>query len=95
MAANLKYTLYLNTDDVRVAHHLAREVSQKGRTAVTARGKEEGGQAAVKVLIHDWEAFPLLRVLETVRAKAKQLNIEVTGGTLGAVPLEALLTAVQ
>lgn len=95
MAADLDYKIYLNTDDIRVAHHLARVVSQRGETAVTARGIEENGQAVVEVLISDWRAFPVIKVLETARASARKLNVEVTGGALGEVPLEALLAIVE
>ncbi|KYH33873.1 hypothetical protein [Neomoorella mulderi] len=87
----LDYTLYLGTDDVRVAYHLARVLTQKGGGAISARGQEAGRQTAVVVHILDWQAFPLLRVLETVRVAARSFNVQVSRGVLGPAPREAIL----
>ena len=95
MAGHLEYTIYLNTDDVRVAHHLARVLTQKGGGAIAARGQEAGRQAAVVVQLLDWQALSLLRVLETARVAARPFNVQITGGTLGPAPLEAIMAVVQ
>ncbi|MDK2816521.1 MAG: hypothetical protein PWR22_1150 [Moorella sp. (in: firmicutes)] len=87
----LDYTLYLSTDDVRVAYHLARVLNQKGGGAIAARGQEAGRETAVVVHLLDWQAFPLLRVLETVRAAARTFNIQISRGVLGPAPGEAVL----
>lgn len=89
------YTLYLSTDDVRVAHHLARVLNQRGDGAIAARGQEGGGETAVVVHLLDWQAFPLLRVLETALVAARPLNVKVNRGVLGPAPLEALLDVVR
>ncbi|MBC7324308.1 MAG: hypothetical protein H5T99_03200 [Moorella sp. (in: Bacteria)] len=91
----LQYTLYLSTDDVRVAHHLARVLNQKGEGALVARGQESGGQGAVIVQLLDWQAFPLLKVLETARMAARIFNVRVCRGDLGPAPLPALLEVVR
>ncbi|AOQ22607.1 hypothetical protein MTAT_14780 [Moorella thermoacetica] len=95
MPGFLEYTLYLSTDDVRVAHHLARILNQKGGRDVVARGQESERGAAVVVRIFGWQEFSLVRVLETVRAGARNYNVQVTGGNLSPAPVEALLAVVQ
>ncbi|MDK2820622.1 MAG: hypothetical protein PWP31_587 [Clostridia bacterium] len=85
------YTLYLSTDDVRVAHHLAYVINQKGQKVVSAKGKDISQKAAVVIEVNDWKAFPLLRILENIKAVAKRFDVVVTGGSLDNPPLEALL----
>ncbi|WP_258360675.1 hypothetical protein [Moorella sulfitireducens (nom. illeg.)] len=87
----LEYTLYLSTDDVRVAHHLAHILEQKGEGFIVARGQEAGPYTAVAVNVLDWRMFPLLRVLETIRAAARSFNVQVRRGDLGPAPLDAIL----
>ncbi|MDN5344244.1 MAG: hypothetical protein PWQ18_355 [Clostridia bacterium] len=91
----LDYTLYLSTDDLRVAHHLARVLNQKGGGAIAARGQEAGSRVGVAVRLLDWRAFPLLRVLDTARVAARPFNIHISRGELGPAPREALLAVVQ
>ncbi|MDN5326340.1 MAG: hypothetical protein PWP41_1036 [Moorella sp. (in: firmicutes)] len=95
MPGFLEYTLYLSTDDVRVAHHLARVLNQKGGGAVVARGQEGERGAAVVVRLFGWQEFPLVRVLETARAAARAFDVRIKGGALGPAPVEALLAVVQ
>lgn len=95
MPGHLEYTLYLDTDDVRLAHHLARVLNQKGGGAIAAMGRGGEPGAAVEVRLFNWQEFSLMRVLETVRAGARSLNVRVIGGNLGPVPVEALLAVVQ
>ncbi|BCV20057.1 hypothetical protein [Moorella sp. Hama-1] len=95
MPGFLEYTLYLSSDDVRVAHHLARVVKQRGGQAVNACGQESGRGAAVVVQLSDWQEFPLIRVLETVQAAARPLNVRVKGATLGPTPVAAILAVAQ
>ncbi|WP_338827310.1 hypothetical protein [Neomoorella thermoacetica] len=82
MPGFLEYTLYLSTDDVRVAHHLARILNQKGGRDVVARGQESERGAAVVVRIFGWQEFSLVRVLETVRAGPGTITSRLPGETL-------------
>ena len=95
MAGILEYTLYLSSDDVRVAHHLARIVKQRGGQAVSACGQETEKGAAVIVRLNDWQEFPLILVLETVQAAARPLNVLVKGADLGPAPVAAILAVAQ
>jgi len=95
MAEVLEYTLYLSSDDVRLAHHLARVLNQRGGRAITARGQEFGRGAAVTARINDWQEFPLIKVLETAQAAARPLNVQITGATLGPAPAAAILAVAQ
>lgn len=95
MPGFLEYTLYLSSDDVRVAHHLARVLNQRGGQAITACGQEIGSRVAVVVKLNDWQEFPLIRVLDTVQAAARFLNVQIKGATLGPTPVEAILAVAQ
>lgn len=95
MATALEYKIYLQTDDIRIAHHLTRTVNLKGGEAILAIGVEEAGRAVVHVTVYDWQRYSLLSIFETVRAGARQFNVDIVGGRLERVPVEALLSVVQ
>ncbi len=91
----VQYTLYLDTDDIRVAQHVARVLNQKAGSAVGALGREDGSGIAVVVHLLRWREFPLRRVLETALVTLRPLNVKISRGVLGPAPLEALLDVVQ
>ncbi|MDQ7030309.1 MAG: glutamate formimidoyltransferase [Ardenticatenia bacterium] len=92
----IAFNVYLNTDDVEKARHIARAVraSSGGLQHVQAMGVLVDGQAQVSMNITDYRRTPLHRALELVRREAARYGLTVTHTELvGVAPLEAWVQA--
>lgn len=88
------FNAYLDTQDVEVAHAVAREVRERdgGLPALRALGLEVGGRAQVSMNLTDLEKTSIPVALEAVRAAAARCGAAVESTELvGLAPLEAIL----
>lgn len=88
------FNAYLDTQDVEVAHAVAREVRERdgGLPALRALGLEVGGRAQVSMNLTDLEKTSIPVALEAVRAAAARRGAAVESTELvGLAPLEAIL----
>lgn len=94
--ALIAFNLFLSTDDINVARHIARKIraSDGGLPAVKALGLYVAGQAQVSVNLTDYHVTPLHRVVEAVVAEATAAGVEVSHSELiGLVPQDAIFAA--
>lgn len=94
----IAYNIYLNTDDVAVAKHIARAIrcSSGGLRSCKALGLLVGGRAQVSINMTDFRSTPLHRAFELVRAEAERFGtVPVESEVVGLVPEDALLDAAE
>jgi glutamate formiminotransferase/formiminotetrahydrofolate cyclodeaminase len=92
------FNVYLNTDDISIAQHIARAVrhSSGGLRYVKALGLLVEGQAQVSMNLTNHARTPLQRVLELIRREAANLGAAVTHTEIvGLTPQQALLDAAE
>lgn len=92
------YNIYLTTDDVTIAQHIARSVrhSSGGLAHVKALGLLVGGRAQVSMNLTDTTRTPIHRVVELVRVEAARYGTAIHSSELvGLIPQAALIEAAQ
>jgi glutamate formiminotransferase/formiminotetrahydrofolate cyclodeaminase len=92
----IAYNVYLTTEDVNAAKHIARAVrhSSGGLRYVKALGLEVDGQAQVSMNLTEYRKTPLARVVELIRREAARYGVAVHHSELvGLIPQEALIDA--
>ena len=92
----IAFNVNLDTDDVRIAHRIARTVraSSGGLPHVKAIGVRlaERGAAQVSMNLTDYTQTPLHRVFEAVEREARRWGVRVAGSeVVGLVPAAALI----
>ena len=94
----IAYNIYLTTDDVTIAQHIARSVRQSsgGLAYVKALGLLVGGRAQVSMNLTDFTRTPIHRVVELVRLEAKHYGTAIHSTELvGLIPQAALIDAAR
>lgn len=89
----IAYNLYLSTEDVAIAEHIARIIrfSSGGLRYVQARGFLVDGRAQVSMNLTNFEKTPVHVVQELVKREAAQYGVAVTRAELvGLIPHKAL-----
>lgn len=92
----IAYNVYLTTDDVKIAKRIAKAIrgSNGGLMGVKAYGFLVGGQAQISMNLVDYKRTPLHRVLEMIRAEAKQYGVLIARSELiGLLPQDAIVEA--
>lgn len=92
----IAYNIFLNTDDVSIAKHVARAVrgSSGGLRGVRALGMLVGGRAQVSMNLVDYRHTPIHRAVDMVAREAAAYGAQVTAGELvGLMPEDALIEA--
>jgi glutamate formiminotransferase len=92
------YNIYLTTDDVTIAQHIARSVrhSGGGLAHVKALGLLVGGRAQVSMNLTDTTQTPIHRVVELVRLEAARFGTAIHSTELvGLIPQAALIDAAR
>ena len=90
------YNVYLATDDVSIAHKIARAVrhSSGGFRYVKAMGLLAEGRAQVSMNLTDFHKTPLARVVEFIRREAERYGTAIHHTELiGLIPQTALVDA--
>ncbi|MGJ3238470.1 MAG: glutamate formimidoyltransferase [Anaerolineae bacterium] len=94
----IAYNVYLTTDDVTIAHKIARAIrgSSGGLVGVKALGLLVKGRAQVSMNLTDYEQTPIYRVMELIRLEAQKLGTQIYESELiGLIPQDALLQTVS
>ncbi len=94
----IAYNIYLTTDDVEIAHKIARAVrySSGGLRNVQAMGVLVEGLAQVSMNLLDYRKTPVFRVTELVRREAARYGVGIKSAELiGLIPQQALIDAAQ
>lgn len=89
----IAYNVYLNTNDVEIAKHIATAVrhSSGGLRFVKAAGFLVDGKAQVSMNLTNFHKTPVARVVELIRREAAQYGVAITHTELvGLIPQEAL-----
>lgn len=92
--ALIAFNVYLNTDDIQIARHIASAIRQSngGLSHVKALGLLVKGRAQVSLNLVDYKRTPLHTVMESIRREAKHYNVQITGSELiGLIPQQAML----
>lgn len=92
------FNVYLTTDEVTVAQHIARAVraSSGGFRGVKALGLLVGGRAQVSMNFTDPDHTPIHRVVETIRREAARYGAAIHHSELvGLAPQAVLLAAAR
>ena len=92
------FNAFLDTDDVEVAHTIARRIRESGGglPALKALGLLVDGRAQVSMNLTDLHLTPIHLALETVRSAASDLGASVESTELvGLAPLPAILDAAR
>ena len=95
-SALIAYNVYLNSDDVRVARHIARTIRQSngGFVGVKALGLQVDGRAQVSMNLTDYKRTPVHLVLEAIRREAARYGVLIAESELiGLMPQDALWSA--
>ena len=94
----IAYNLFLNTDDVAVAEHIARSIrfTSGGLRFVQAKGFLVEGQAQVSMNLTNFAKTPIHQVQEMVRREAAAYGLSITRAELiGMIPQDALVDAAK
>lgn len=96
----IAYNIYLNTDDLAVAHRIARKVrySSGGLRYVKALGIDIPSRGGVQVSMNltHYEATAMHTVFELVKEEAAAYGLTITGSeVVGLLPLAALADAAR
>lgn len=94
------FNVELETGDVEIAREIARRVRESGGGLSNVRAigvpLESRGTAQVSMNILDYEATPIYRAFELVKAEARRLGTTVTSSELiGLVPEDALVDSAE
>jgi len=94
----IAYNVYLTTDDVGIAKHIARAVrhSSGGLRFVKALGLLVDGRAQVSMNLTDHTRTPIARVVELIRREAERHGVGIHHSELiGLTPQRSLIDAAQ
>jgi glutamate formiminotransferase len=94
--ALIAYNVFLTTDNVQIAKHIARAIrhSSGGLAGVKALGLLVDGRAQVSMNLVDYRRTPVHRVVELIRREAAQYGVSVERSELiGLIPQDALIEA--
>ena len=94
----IAYNVYLNTDEVEIARHIARAIrySSGGLRFVKALGLLVEGRAQVSMNLTDFRKTPVARVVELIRREAARYGCAIVKSELvGLTPQDALIDAAQ
>ena len=94
----IAYNVYLNTDDVDVARHIARAVrhASGGLRYVKALGLRVKGRAQVSMNLTNFRKTPVHRVMELIRREAARYGTSVHHSELvGMIPQQAVWDAAR
>lgn len=90
------YNVYLTTDNVEIAKHIARAIrhANGGLRYVKALGLLVNGRAQVSMNLTDFHKTPIHRVVEMIRREAARYGVAIESSELiGMIPQQALLDA--
>jgi glutamate formiminotransferase len=92
--ALIAYNVYLNSQDVQIAKHIARTIraSSGGLVGVKALGLLVKGLAQVSMNLTDYQQTPIYRVMELIRTEAQKQGVNIDHSELiGLMPQDALI----
>lgn len=90
------FNVFLNTDDIRVAHKIAKAIrhSSGGWRYLKSKGFMVEGRAQVSMNFTNYRLTPLARVVETIRREAERYGTSIHHNELvGLIPQQALADA--
>ncbi len=94
----IAYNVYLTTDDVDIAKHIARAIRHQtgGLRFVKALGLLVDGKAQVSMNLTNYAQTPIFRVVELIRREAARYGVGIQSTELvGLIPQQALFDAAQ
>lgn len=96
--ALIAFNVFLSTDDVTIAQHIARAIraSNGGLAYVKAAGFLVDGRAQVSMNLTDYQQTPVFRVVEMIRREAQRYGVYITSSELiGLAPQHSFTDAAE
>lgn len=94
----IAYNVYLTTDEVAIAEHIARAIRQSsgGLRYIKALGLLVDGRAQVSMNLTDFRKTPVARVVELIRREAARYGVAIHHSELvGLIPQDAIVEAAR